>query len=133
MFPWDDGFDPYLNAIELPMEYEHGKIRYGQQNIGYFRKELLNNNIYTTFEAIKLKFRTATTRNKKFKSGTYVVFTKQGTTEKLLCLVIKSSYPVKTISNKEWSLLEGWDEDYIKQNPNILNKFQFVFKLIKII
>ena len=133
MFPWDEGYNPYSNAIELSMNYEHGKISYGQNSIGYFRQELINRNIYTTFDAIKLGVRIATTRTEKFNSGTYVVFTKQGIVEKLLCLVIKSSYSVKNISNEEWSLLEGWDENYISYNPNVLNKFQFVFKLIKII
>jgi hypothetical protein len=133
MFPWEEGYNPYSNAIELSMNYEHGKITFGQNSIGYFRQELLDRNIYTTFDAIKAGLRTATTRNEKFSSGTYVVFTKTGIAEKLLCFIIKSSYPVKNISNEEWSLLEGWNEDYISYNPNVLNKFQFVFKLIKII
>jgi hypothetical protein len=133
MFPWDRDFNPYTNAIELPMNYEHNQLSYGNKSLGSFRQELLYNNIYTTFDAIKLGFRTATTRKEKFQSGTYIIFTKTGIAEKLLCLVIKSSYPVKNISNEEWSLLEGWDENYITLNPHVLNKFQFVFKFIKII
>ena len=133
MFPWDEGYNPYDNAIELPMNYEHNQLSYGSNSMGSFRQELLDKNIYTTFDAIKLGFRTATTRTQRFQSGTYIIFTKTGIAEKLLCLVIKSSYLVKNISNEEWSLLEGWDENYIKLNPHVLNKFQFVFKFIKII
>ena len=70
MFPWEEGYNPYAKAIELSMNYEHGKITFGQNSIGYFRQELLDRNIYTTFDAIKAGLRTATTRNEKYNSGT---------------------------------------------------------------
>jgi len=117
---------------KIPMNYEHNKIGFGQEMQGFFRKELLDNNIFSTFDAIKKGYRTATTRTNKYKSGQHVLFTKSGVNEMLLCKIIKSSYIVSSISKEEWSLLEGWDISYFDRNP-ILDKFQFVYKLISVI
>lgn len=130
-FPWENKEIDYSKLVELPMNYEHDKLGYGQENPGQFRKELLDNNIFTTFDAIKFGFRTATSRVDKFKKGSYVLFTKKDTQEKLLCKIITDSYPVKDIDPEEWSRLEGWTKDHLKLNPNTLNKNQFIFKYIK--
>lgn len=117
------------NIIDIPMNYEHGKIGFGQESPGYFRRELLDNNIYTTYDAIKHGFRTATTRSEKYYKGQFINFTKSNVSDKLRCVVTCDSYLVSDISKEEWSILEGWDITYFKLNPNILTKFQFQFKL----
>lgn len=131
--PWEDGFDnlDISQAIEMPMNHESGKLGFGQEIPGVFRDDILNQNIYNTFDAIKLKVRTATTRSKKYKKGQLFIFTCKNRSEKLLCISTTDSYSVKDISVSEWSMLEGWNENYIKTNPNILNKFQFQYKYIK--
>lgn len=120
-----------LNAKELSMNYEHAKITYGQESPGYFRKELVDSGVTTTFDAIKKRMRTATTRkNELFKAGDIVKFVSKNTDECLICRVTVDSYPVKSISKEEWSKLEGWDISYFKLNPGVEDKFQFHFEYI---
>lgn len=121
-----------LMAKELPMNYEHGRLAYGQEVPGSFRKELLDAGITKTFDAIKRGFRTATTRTVKFSAGDLVKFTNKNTTEYLICKVTTDSYPVTSITNEEWSILEGWDISYQTLNPrtNADIKFQFRFEYI---
>jgi len=121
-----------LMARELPMNYEHNKLAYGQEVPGHFRKELLDAGITTTFEAIKKGFRTATTRKEKFKAGELVKFTNTGTSEYLICKAVTDSYPIKSITDEEWSVLEGWDISYLTLNPrtNADIKYQFRFEYI---
>lgn len=119
-----------MGAKEVPMNYEHGKITYGQESPGYFRKELLNFGITNTFDAIKFGLRTATTRSEKFKSEDLIKVTSKRTTDILICRVLSDSYPVKSISKEVWSKLEGWDINYFKLNPGIEDKFQTQFEWI---
>jgi hypothetical protein len=118
-------------AIEIPMNYEHGKLGYGQEVPGQFRRELLDIGVTSTYEAIKLGLRTATTRRENYKSGQLVLFTNRNTSNRLLCRVICDSYPVKSISNEDWSRFEGWDINYFQLNPNVINKKQFRFEFLK--
>lgn len=119
-----------INAKELPMNYKHGKLAYGQESPGYFRKELLDAGITSTFYAIKKGFRTATTRTSMFKAGDLVKFTNDSTDEFLICKAITDSYPVSSISKETWSKLEGWDVSYFKLNPGVEDKYQFQFEYI---
>ena len=121
-----------LMAKELPMNYEHGKLAYGQEVPGSFRKELVDAGITTTFEAIKRGFRTATTRKEKVSAGDLVKFTNKNTTEYLICKATTDSYPVTSITDEEWSRLEGWDVSYLILNPrsNADIKFQFQYEYI---
>ena len=119
-----------VSAKELPMNYEHAKLAYGQESPGYFRKELLNAGITSTFYAIKRGFRTATTRVDKYKAGDIIKFTNNSTSEFLICKAITDSYPVSSISKEDWSRLEGWDVNYFKLNPGVEDKFQFQFEYI---
>jgi hypothetical protein len=118
------------NAKELSMTYEHNKLSHSQLVPGQFREELLDNNITTTFDAIKVGLRTATTRSEKFKLGEILIFTSNKTQEKLICKVICDSYPVTEISKEEWSKLEGWLPNYFDLNPDTLKKFQFKFEYL---
>jgi len=118
------------NAKELSMTYEHNKLGHSQLVPGQFRQELLEKNIFTTFDAIKAGLRTATTRTEKFKSGENLIFKSNKTTERLICKVICDSYPVTDITREEWSKLEGWLPNYFDLNPDILKKFQFRFEYL---
>lgn len=135
IFPFEEGFDPidYSLVKTIPMNYCSGILGCGQSNIGFFRKELLDMKVTSTFLAIELGLRTATSRSQKFKRGDYVIFESFKYDYKLLCLVIKSSYLVSDISNVEWSNMEGWDLNYQKDNPDVLKKYQFQFRFIRII
>lgn len=114
---------------ELSMNYEHGKLGHSQLVPGQFRKELLDQNIYTTFDAIREGLRKATTRAEKFKKGENVIF-KSTTSERLVCRVLCDSYPVKDIEREDWSKLEGWATNYFDLNPDIMKKFQFRFEYL---
>lgn len=118
-------------AKELPMNYEHNKLGYGQLVPGQFRQELLDLGITTTFEAIKQGYRTATSRKEKtYKTGDIIKFTKKDSKEILVCRVTRSSYPVESIPKEYWSKLEGWDVSYFKLNPDAKSKYQFVYEYI---
>ena len=117
-------------AKEIPMNYEHGKKAFGQESPGYFRKELVEKGITTTFEAIKSGLRTATTRSERYNSGDLIKVTSDKTKDYLVCRAITDSYQVSSISKEDWSKLEGWDISYFKLNPGIENKFQFQFEWI---
>lgn len=119
-----------MNAKEIPMNYEHGKLGFGQESPGYFRKELLDLGITSTYDAIKFGLRTATTRSERYKSGDIIKVTSNKTTDVLICRVLTDSYLVRSISPDVWSKLEGWDLSYFKLNPEIENKFQFQFEWI---
>jgi len=116
-------------AKELAMNYEHNKLGHSQLVPGQFRKELLEKKVYTTFDAIKLGLRTATTRSDKFKKGENVIF-KSNTSERLVCRVLCDSYPVKDMKREDWSKLEGWSTNYFDLNPDIIRKFQFRFEYL---
>ena len=115
---------------ELAMNYEHNKLSHSQLVPGQFRKELLEQNIYTTFDAIKEGLRTATTRSEKFKKGENVIFKSTTTQERLVCKVLCDSYPVKGMKREDWSKLEGWATNYFDLNPDIIKKFQFKFEYL---
>jgi len=119
-----------MAAPEVPMNYEHDKIGFGQEVPGLFRKELLDAGITNTFDAIKAGMRCATTRADLFKAGQIVRMTNSKTDEILVCKVTTNSYPVTSISKEMWSKLEGWDDNYFTLNPNALDKFQFQFEFI---
>lgn len=114
----------------LSMNYEHNKLGHSQLVPGQFRKELIERNILTTFEAIKVGLRKATTRSEKFRKGEIIIFTSRKTDEKLICRVTTSSYPVGDISKDEWSVLEGWQSNYFDLNPDTLKKYQFRFEYL---
>jgi len=119
-----------MGAKEVPMNYEHGKLGFGQEVPGYFRKELLDANVLNTFDAIKYGLRTAMTRSERFKSGELIKVTSSKNQNFLICRVIMDSYPVSSISKEDWSKLEGWDIGYFKLNPGVEDKFQFQFEWI---
>ena len=131
--PWEVGYEnlDISNAIKLPMNYEHNVLGFGQEMPGIFRKELVDKNVFTTFDAIKLGLRTATSRKEKYKKGQLVIFYKKDTKEQLLCLITHDSYKVSDIDKELWSLYEGWDISYMDRNPKILDKYQFRYKYIK--
>jgi hypothetical protein len=118
------------NAKELSMSYEHNKLGHSQLVPGQFRHELLERGVYTTFEAIKLGLRTATTRSEKFKMGENVIFKWAKSEERLVCKVLCDSYPVGDVTREEWSRLEGWLPNYFDLNPDTLKKFQFRFEYL---
>ena len=118
------------NAKELSMTYEHNKLSHSQLVPGQFRQELLEKNIFTTFDAIKAGLRTATTRTEKFKNGEFLIFKSNKTSERLVCKVLCDSYPVTIISKEEWSRLEGWVPNYFDLNPDTLKKYQFRFEYL---
>lgn len=126
-------FDPidYDNLIEIPMNYQHDFLSYTQKSKGYFRKELLDNNIFTTYDAIRYGYRKATSRAEKYYRGQYIKFTNNKNSNYIIAVVTKSSYLVSSITASKWSILEGWDEKYILDNPDVLSKYQFVFKFLK--
>ena len=123
-------FKEMLAAKEIPMNYQHGVLGYGQMVPGQFKKELLDKGITTTFDAIKFGLRIATSRSDKFSAGELVKMTKKDSKEFLVCRVVTDSYPVKSISIDDWSKLEGWDINYFQLNPDIKDKFQFQFDWI---
>jgi len=117
-------------AKELAMNYEHNKLGHSQLVPGQFRKDLLEQKIYTTFDAIKAGLRTATTRSEKFKKGENVIFKSNNTSERLVCKILCDSYPVKDMKREDWSKLEGWSTNYFDLNPDIIRKFQFRFEYL---
>lgn len=119
-----------LMAKELEMNYEHGKLAYGQESPGYFRKELIEFGVTTTFDAIKKGLRTGTTRSEKFRAGDLIRFTNNKTEEFIICKVVTDSYIVSSITKDEWSKIEGWDVTYFNLNPGVDDKFQFQFEYI---
>jgi hypothetical protein len=118
------------NAKELSMSYEHNKLGHSQLVPGQFRQELLEQNIFSTFDAIKVGLRTATTRTEKFKMGENIIFKSNKGPERLVCKVLCDSYPVTSISKEEWSRLEGWLPNYFDLNPDTLKKYQFRFEYL---
>ena len=127
-------YNEIISAKTLPMNYEHGKLGYGQNKPGKFRDELLERGITNTYDAIKFGLRTGTTRgDKNFVAGEVVKFSKTGESDLLLCRVTRGSYPVKDISVKLWSKIEGWTEDYFNDNPEALDKYQFQFEFIGLV
>lgn len=131
--PWEDGYDAIdlTNAVEIPMNHEHGKLGFGQDVPGKFRRELVDMEITDTFEAIKRGVRIATTRIDKYKKGQIFIFYKRGVQERLVCQATCDSYPVSDITAEEWGLLEGWESNYFTLNPNAKSKFQVKFRYIK--
>ena len=119
-----------MMAKELPMNYQHGVLGWGQMVPGQFRKELLDRGVTNTFEAIKSGLRTATSRSELFKSGDLIKVVNSKTKEILICRAITDSYPVTSISKEDWSKLEGWDINYFTLNPDAQDKFQFQFEWI---
>ena len=112
------------------MSYEHNKLGHSQLVPGQFRQELLEQNIFSTFDAIKVGLRIATTRTEKFKMGENIIFKSNKSSERLVCKVLCDSYPVTSISKEEWSRLEGWLPNYFDLNPDTLKKFQFRFEYL---
>lgn len=131
--PWEIGYDnlDISSAIKIPMNYEHNVLGFAQEMPGLFRSELLNKNIYTTFDAIRAGLRTATSRKEKYKKNQLVLFYKKNTNEQLLCIITEDSYKVSDIDRKLWSKYEGWDPSYLDRNPKTLDKYQFRYKFIK--
>ena len=119
-----------MGAKEIPMNYEHGKLGFGQESPGYFRKELLDFGLTNTFDAIKFGKRTATSRGERYKAGELIKVTSSKTSDVLICRVLTDSFLVKSIPREMWSKLEGWDINYFDLNPNIEDKFQFQFEYI---
>lgn len=122
-----------ITIIE-PMNYKHNSLGFGQKNPGLFREELINKNIYSTYEAIKAGLRTATSRGYNTKItclGQMIKFySKDFPNEFIIVEVTKLPYPVKSISKEEWSKLEGWDISYFELNPSIYSKYQYQFKYL---
>ena len=72
-----------------------------------------------------------TTRKERYKENTLFLITAKSYDYCLLAIITKSSYKVNTISQEKWSKLEGWDISYFKKNPQVSEKYQFTFKIIK--
>jgi hypothetical protein len=123
-------YEEMKNAKEIPMNYSHGILSFGQEVPGMFRKELLDKGITNTFDAVKQGFRIATTRNERYKAGDIIRITSKNHKESLICRITTDSYPVSSIPPETWSILEGWDISYFKLNPSILDKYQFQFDYI---
>jgi hypothetical protein len=121
----------YDNLPKIPMNYKHASLGFGQNTIGKFRKELLMLGITDTFKACEMGLRTATTRKEKYTKDTYIMITCTDYDYCLLAIITKSSYKVSTISAEKWSELEGWTPDHFNTNPDVLNKYQFQFKVLQ--
>jgi len=129
IFGKSHNIEEILKSPIIPMNYESGKLSWGQEEIGYFRQDILDLNITTTFEAVERGFRTGTTRSKKYKSG-YVRFSKRNVDYMLVVEITKSSYPVNSISKDMWSKYECWTPEHLDLNFDTNFKYQFRFKYI---
>lgn len=78
-----------------------------------FRHELLESNLNTNFDLIKLDKKIAFTHKKEYKEGDIIIFTLPGKSEYLLTRSVMS-YKLDDIDLKKWSMFEGYKEEFIK-------------------
>lgn len=109
-----------------------------QQNVGMFREELLKNNIKTTFDAIRKGYRTGTSRAKigDLKVNDIINLGDEvkhlyGNIVRIYRKPLKFLLQHKFMTVEEWSKREGWNEDYIKRNPKVLDKYLLDFTIKK--
>lgn len=122
--------------IHFPNNAKHGIKEMWQREVGHFRKELLEKEIYSTHDAILNKMRTGTTRSKtqNVKEGDLINVGKYGSkivarVTKVYNKTLKELFDSGEMTIEEWSLREGWNTDYIEKNPQILKKYPIDFTI----
>lgn len=127
--------DPSL-LVHFPNNAKSGIKEKWQTSAGTFRKEILDKGITSTHDAIKNGLRTGTSRNKtqNVKEGQTINVGNRN--EPIIAIVTKVyDKPLKELlssgemTKEQWSEREGWDEQYIDKNPQVLNKYPIDFKV----
>jgi hypothetical protein len=136
-----------INAGTMNMNI--GMVTAGQTKPGFFRKELMDKKITSTWYAVVSGLRTQTTRINQainYNVGDYIYFTNTFFTGanslKGKKLVVKVTNIInKTVKEllaedpnyaETWSKNEGWTPGYIKDNPNVLSKYPVQFEYVGI-
>lgn len=79
----------------------------------FFRHELLEKNLNTTFDIIKSDSKIAFTQNVSYEADTIIIFIVPGLNEYLLVRTIQS-YKLDSIEEDKWSMFEGYTNEFIK-------------------
>lgn len=83
------------------------------QNNSFFRPEYLENGLYTSFDLLKTESKIAFTSNKNFEVGQNLILQFINQKKYILCRVVLS-YNSNLINDEDWSLLEGYTDDFVK-------------------
>lgn len=131
------GYDEISKGTYITMDkksaFENGILQPNSNN--FFRSELLEKNLNTLFQLIKSNKKIAFTQNKFYKNDSVLIFVIPGINEYLVVRV-SSSYKLKDIDKKTWSLFEGYSEKYVdtiseyfKSNDYYQTHFEFICSL----
>jgi hypothetical protein len=94
-----------------------------------FKEDFLFNDIYNTYDAIKLEKKISFTSLFLYKKDDILIFSHSGKKDYLVCKVTHDSLPINNL--EQWSNFEGFNSDFIKVDISdyLQTTFEFICSL----
>lgn len=90
-----------------------------------FKEDFLFNDIYNTYDAIKLEKKISFTSKTSYKKDDILILSHIGKKDYLVCKVIHDSLPINKL--EQWSNFEGFNSDFIKVDISDYSQTTFDF------